>query len=39
MGASEFMRHQSFVTLTENSSVITNDTEGPQKYSHHQKYL
>ena len=36
----EFMRHQSsviFVTLTENSSVITNDTQGPQKYLHHRK--
>ena len=26
-----------FVTLTENSSAITNDTEGPQKYPHHLK--
>ena len=25
------------VTLTENSSVVTNDTQGPQKYPHHQK--
>ena len=25
-----------FVTLTENLSVITNDTQGPQKYPHHQ---
>ena len=37
------MRHQSlkqfFVTLTENSSVVTNDTQGPQKYPHHRKYL
>ena len=26
-----------FVTLTENSSVVTNDTQGPQKYQHHRK--
>ena len=26
-----------FLTLTENSSVITNDTQGPQKYPHHRK--
>ena len=26
-----------FVTLTENSSAVTNDTQGPQKYAHHQK--
>ena len=25
-----------FVTLTENSSVLTNDTQGPQKYPHNQ---
>ena len=28
-----------FVTLTENSSVVTNDTQEPQKYPHHQKKL
>ena len=27
------------VTLTENSSVATNDTQGPQKYLYHQKQL
>ena len=26
-----------FVTLTENTSVVTNDTLGPQKYPQHQK--
>ena len=26
-----------FVTLNENSSVVTNDIQGPQKYPHHQK--
>ena len=25
-----------FAALTENSSVITNDTQGPQKYPHQQ---
>ena len=38
------MRHQSlkeviFAILTENSSVVTNDNQGPQKYPHHRKYL
>ena len=28
-----------FVTLTENSSVRTIDTQGLQKYPHHQKQL
>ena len=27
------------MTLTENLSVVTNDTQRPQKYPHHQKYL
>ena len=27
------------MTLTENTSVITNDTQGPQKYSHHHKFF
>ena len=27
------------MTLTENSSVITNDTQEPQKYPHHRKQL
>ena len=27
------------MTFTENSSVVTNDTQGPQKYPHHRKYL
>ena len=26
-----------FVTLTENLSIVTNDTQGPQKYTHHWK--
>ena len=26
-----------FVTLTENLSIVTNDTQGPQKYPHHWK--
>ena len=24
-----------FVTLTDNLSVVTNDTQGPRKYPHH----
>ena len=28
-----------FVILTETSSVVTNDTQGPQKYPHKQKQL
>ena len=28
-----------FVTLTESSSVKSNDTQRPRKYPHHQKYL
>ena len=28
-----------FVTLTENSSVIANDTQGPRVYPHQQIYL
>ena len=27
------------MTLTENSSVVTNDTQDPQKYLHHPKWL
>ena len=27
------------MTLTENSSVVTNNTHGPQKYPHHRKKL
>ena len=26
-----------FVTVTENSSAVTNDTQGPQKNPHHRK--
>ena len=26
------------MTDTENSSAITNDTQGPKKYPHHQKF-
>ena len=37
----EFMRtpilEDIFVTLTENSSVVTNDTQAPQQYLHHRK--
>ena len=28
-----------FVTLTETSSVVTNDTKRPSKYPHHRKQL
>ena len=28
-----------FMTPIENSYVVTNDTEGPQKYPHHRKQL
>ena len=26
-----------FLTLTDNSAVLTNDTQGPQKYLRHKK--
>ena len=33
------IREVIFVTLTNNSSLVTNDTQEPWKYRHHRKYL